>query len=252
MKALVTGGGSGIGRAVCRLFEANGASLAMLDRNAESLKTVLDAPGDSHLQVAADVGDEAQMAAAMGSVQSAWGPNSVDAVVANAGINGVWCPISEMTADEWQTTMRVNLFGTFLTCKLSLPLLKDGGSITIVASINGSRTFSNAGASAYATSKAGQVAFAKMLALELSKRRIRVNVVCPGAIQTNIGAATVHRNLDQIKYPRLYPEGEVPLTGGGPGSADSVAAAVYFLASPAADHVTGTELYVDGGESLVY
>ncbi|BDC51732.1 3-ketoacyl-ACP reductase [Bryobacterales bacterium F-183] len=240
-KVLVTGGGSGIGRAACRLFEANGSAVAVLDRNL---------PENGQIRLTADVSDEGQMTAAFDRLATEWG--SIDTVVANAGINGVWCPIAEMTSEEWHTTMRVNLFGTFLTSRLSLPLLKDGGSIVIVASINGSRTFSNAGATAYATSKAGQVAFAKMLALELAPRRIRVNVVCPGAIQTNIAQNMSVRNTEGIKHPRVYPAGEVPLTGGGPGTAESVAEAIYFLASPAASHITGTEMYVDGGESLVF
>lgn len=215
--------------------------MAVLDRNT---------PENGRIRLTADVGNEAEMTAAFERLGAEWG--GLDTVVANAGINGVWCPIAEMTSDEWHTTMRVNLYGTFLTSRLSLPLLKDGGSIVVVASINGSRTFSNAGATAYATSKAGQVAFAKMLALELAPRRIRVNVVCPGAIQTNIGRNMTVRNAETVKHPRIYPSGEVPLTGGGPGTAESVAEAIYFLASPAASHITGTEMYVDGGESLVF
>jgi NAD(P)-dependent dehydrogenase (short-subunit alcohol dehydrogenase family) len=111
--------------------------------------------------------------------------------------------------------------------------------------------FSNTGATAYACSKAAQVAFAKMVALELAKDRIRVNVVCPGAIQTDIGQSTEQRDLERIKEPVEYPEGRIPLTDGDAGTADQVAQLVLFLASDAASHISGTEVWIDGAESLL-
>ena len=250
-RVLVTGGGSGIGRAICRRFENEGAVVAVLDLSSERMEeTRRDFGADRpHLSLVSDVGDEQQMIAACAAVQREWG--ALDVVVANAGINGVWCPLPELTSAEWDRTMRTNLFGTFLTVKLGLTLLRDGGSIVVISSVNGSRTFSNAGSSAYSTSKAGQIAFAKIMALELAKRRIRVNVVCPGLTDTEIGATSTYRNLDTIRHPVVFPEGHVPLTGGSPGSPNAVADAVLFLCSPAANHITGTELFVDGGESLI-
>src|SRR5690606_1024112 len=132
------------------------------------------------------------------------------------------------------------------------PLLKQrGGSVIITSSINGTRVFSNAGASAYSSSKAGQVAFAKMAALELAKHGIRVNVICPGWIETEIDENTEKRNVEAAQEPAQYPEGAVPLTDGGPGSSEQVADLVLFLASDASSHITGTEVWIDGGQSLL-
>jgi NAD(P)-dependent dehydrogenase (short-subunit alcohol dehydrogenase family) len=130
-------------------------------------------------------------------------------------------------------------------------LKRQGGSVVINSSVNGTRIFSNTGATAYACSKAAQVAFAKMVALELAKYRIRVNVICPGAIETDIDDSTQQRNVGQEKEPAEFPSGRIPLTDGQPGSAEQVAQLVLFLASDAASHITGTELWIDGGESLL-
>jgi NAD(P)-dependent dehydrogenase (short-subunit alcohol dehydrogenase family) len=111
--------------------------------------------------------------------------------------------------------------------------------------------FSNTGATAYACSKAGQVAFARMVALELAPDGVRVNVVCPGAIETNIDENTERRELEEVKAPVEFPEGKVPLTRGKPGSAEQVARLVLFLASDASSHISGTEVFIDGAQSLL-
>jgi NAD(P)-dependent dehydrogenase (short-subunit alcohol dehydrogenase family) len=117
--------------------------------------------------------------------------------------------------------------------------------------VNGTRIFSNTGATAYSSSKAGQVALTKMIALELAPQRVRANVICPGAIETNIDQSTEKRDLEGVRIPVEYPEGSQPLTGGEPGSAEQVAQLVLFLASDAASHITGTEIWIDGAESLL-
>lgn len=121
----------------------------------------------------------------------------------------------------------------------------------ITSSVNGTRMFSNAGATAYAASKAGQVALGKLLALELAKDRVRVNVICPGAIETRIDENTEERDLVAAQEPAIYPEGKIPLTDGRPGTPEQVAQLVLFLASDAASHITGTEIWIDGGQSLL-
>jgi NAD(P)-dependent dehydrogenase (short-subunit alcohol dehydrogenase family) len=125
------------------------------------------------------------------------------------------------------------------------------GSVIITASINGTRTFTSPGATAYSCTKAAQVAMTKMLALELARYRIRVNVVCPGAIETEIDENTAKRDTDEVQAPVEYPEGKVPLTGGKPGTSEEVADLVLFLASERSGHITGTPVWIDGGQSLM-
>jgi NAD(P)-dependent dehydrogenase (short-subunit alcohol dehydrogenase family) len=176
----------------------------------------------------------------------------LDVVFANAGINGTLAPIEDLTPEAWDQTLGINLKGTFLTVKNAVPYLKaNGGNIIVTSSINGNRTFSGFGMSAYSSSKAAQVAFTKMAALELARYRIRVNAICPGAIQTNIGESTKStKQLDKIRIPVEYPEGSQPLEH-GPGQPEQVADLVLFLASDRSNHITGTEIYIDGAETLL-
>lgn len=251
--AVVTGGGSGIGRATAIHLAQAGARVALIGRTGEELMSAIAGmPGgeDLHFAVLADVASEIEMIAAYKSVTNRF--DHLDIVVANAGINGVWAPLDQLRVEEWDETLGINLRGTFLTVKLALPLLRQrGGSVIVVSSINGTRVFSNSGATAYSCSKAAQVAFAKMTALELAKDRIRVNVVCPGAIKTEIDDSTERRDLDDLHLPVDFPEGEIPLTGGKPGAATQVAELIGFLASDAATHITGTEVFIEGGQSLL-
>lgn len=253
-KVLITGAGSGIGRATAKMLAARGAQVALLGRSRSELGEVFDEIGGSkagHLVLAADVSDKNQMTLAFEELASVW--EELDVTVANAGINGVWAPLHKIEPEEWDETLGVNLRGTFLTVRGSLPFLRrsGGGSVVIVSSINGTRIFSNSGATAYACSKAGQVAFAKMTALELAADKIRVNVVCPGAITTNIDDSAERRSLEHLHLPVEFPQGDVPLTDGPPGSAEQVACAICFLASDDSSHISGTELYIDGGQSLL-
>ncbi len=251
--AMVTGAGSGIGKAAALRLARAGAKVAALDHTEESARKTAEkirGLGGAAIALAADVSDAAAMQAAYERVGREWG--RLDVVFANAGINGVWASLEDLTPEEWAKTLTVNLTGTFLTVKYALSLLKErGGSVIITSSVNGTRIFSNAGASAYSSSKAGQVAFAKMAALELAKHRIRVNVICPGWIKTEIEDSTEKRDLEEIQEPIEFPEGPVPLTDGGPGTAAQVADLVLFLASDAAAHITGTEVWIDGAQSLL-
>jgi NAD(P)-dependent dehydrogenase (short-subunit alcohol dehydrogenase family) len=132
---------------------------------------------------------------------------------------------------------------------LTLPLLKrrdddSRSSLLVIASINGSRVFHFAGATAYTCSKAAQVAFVKSMALELAGDGVRVNAICPGWVATNSGKAT--RFLGSQRF-----EGStIPLTGNRPAAPEQVADLALFLASDAAAHITGAEITIDGGESL--
>lgn len=251
--ALVTGAGSGIGEAAAKKLAAAGARVAALGRTDDELTDVVNemrSKGCQAISLVADVSDARAMEQAYQRVEKEWG--RLDIVFANAGINGVWAPIEELTPEEWNRTIGINLSGTFYTIKYAVPLLKrQGGSIIVTASVNGTRIFSNTGATAYSTSKAGQVAMTKMLALEFAQQKVRVNVICPGAIETNIDENTEQRDLDKVRIPVEFPESNQPLTGGKPGHSDQVADLVLFLASDMSSHITGTEIWIDGAESLI-
>jgi NAD(P)-dependent dehydrogenase (short-subunit alcohol dehydrogenase family) len=251
--ALVTGAGSGIGEAAARLFAAQGAKVGVLSRTASEVRKlareITKSDGEA-IPLTADVGDSVGMQRALKKLHRKW--KRLDVVFANAGINGVWAPIAKLKIEEWDETIRINLRGTFLTMKLAMPYFTErGGSVIFTASVNGTRMFSNVGASAYATTKAAQVALAKMLAVELGQQHIRVNAICPGAIETEIDENTEDRAPESIAPKVEFPEGKIPLTGKRPGTAKQVAELVLFLASDASSHITGTEVFIDGAQSLL-
>ncbi|HYF02434.1 MAG TPA: SDR family NAD(P)-dependent oxidoreductase [Patescibacteria group bacterium] len=251
--ALVTGAGSGIGRAAALRLGKDGFKIAALGRTEEELEEIIATikrQGGDAIAIAADVSQPDEMIEAIEQIERKW--KRLDVVFANAGINGVWAPLDELKPSEWDETLNINLKGTFLTVKYALPLLKKrGGSVIITSSVNGNRIFSNSGATAYSCSKAAQVAFAKMTALELAQYKIRVNVICPGAITTNIEQSTELRDIEKAKTKVEFPEGEIPLTDGDPGSSEQVADLVAFLAGDASSHISGTEIYIDGAQSLL-
>jgi len=252
--AIVTGGGSGIGRATVLEFARNGAKVALLDRtvaNAEKVRRQVEQEGGEAVVIECDIEQPQQVEAAVKQAAAQWG--RLDVVFANAGINGAMTPIETMDIESWNQTIHINLRGTFATVKYAIPHLKDsGGSILINSSINGNRVFSNIGFSAYSTTKAGQVAFMKMAALELAQYKIRVNAICPGAITTNIDDNTYPSDdLKEVQIKVEFPDGGQPLED-GPGRPDQVAKLALFLASDDSDHITGTEIYCDGAESLLH
>jgi NAD(P)-dependent dehydrogenase (short-subunit alcohol dehydrogenase family) len=251
--ALITGAGSGIGKAAALLLAREGAKVAALshtqaevDQTAQEIKQT----GGVAMAVVADIGNPEQMQKAVKQTIDKWG--KLDIVFANAGINGVWAPLEELTPEDWNRTINTNLTGTFLTVKYAVPYLKkQGGSVVVTASVNGTRVFSNTGATAYSCTKAAQVAFTKMAALELAQAKVRVNVICPGAIESNISENTREKNVEKVKIPVEFPEGNIPLNDGKPGEAEDVAQLVLFLASDASKHISGTEIWIDGAESLL-
>lgn len=251
--AFITGGSSGIGKAAAIGMSRAGAKVGILgvteDRVRQASQDIRQETGGEVLTFIADVSQPQGVEEAINDLVNTWG--RLDIVFANAGINGVWASLEDLSPDDWDQTLDINLKGTFLTVKSALPHLKQrGGSVIVTSSVNGTRMFSNTGATAYACAKAGQVAFTKMIAVELAPHGIRANVICPGAIDTNIEDNTEEQNLDEIRYPVEYPQGKVPLSGGQPGSSEQVAQLVVFLASDAASHITGTEIWIDGAQSL--
>ena len=252
--ALVTGAGSGIGKATALRLAREGASVGVLSRTDEEIQATvqeIEQAGGRALPLLADISHADQMKDAVDWLVRKYG--RLDIVFANAGINGVWAPIDELQPEEWDETIAINLRGTYLTIHYSVPHLKKagGGSIIITASINGTRTFTSPGATAYSCTKAAQVAMTQMLAIELAKYRIRVNVVCPGKIATEIKENTTVREAEKAQIPAEYPQGDIPLTGNGPGTSDEVAELVLFLAADRSRHITGTPVWIDGGQSLL-
>ena len=251
---VVTGGSEGIGASIAGLAAKCGAQVALFSRDETEMEKVrlqITDEGGEALIVPVDVTSDEDVEKGFAVVCERWG--RLDLIVANAGTNGTWAPIDEITPEEWSSTMDVNLTGTYRTIHFGVPYLKKqgSGSIVIVSSINGTRTFSNEGASAYGASKAGQLALGQMLALELSRSSIRINVICPGAVDTDIHGKTEKRHLDQISVPAEYPDGNVPLEKDGMGESGQVAQLAVFLLSDAASHITGTPVWIDGGQSLL-
>ncbi|WP_138493876.1 SDR family oxidoreductase [Paenibacillus pinistramenti] len=253
--AIVTGAGSGIGKATAIQLAKEGAKVALFDLNNQRIKSTENEINKIFSGVSrafdVDVSDEARVEEAVKQAAEYFG--GIDILFANAGINGSWGPIEDMKLEDWERTLRINLNGTFLSVKHSIPYMKKrgAGSIIITSSINGLDRFAGWGASAYSTTKAGQVAFAKMAALELAKFKIRVNVISPGAIATNIDETTeFSEDLKEIVIPVEYPEGSQPLAD-GPGQPEDVAELVCFLASDESRHITGARVRIDGAEALL-
>jgi NAD(P)-dependent dehydrogenase (short-subunit alcohol dehydrogenase family) len=235
------------------MFARAGAAVGVVDVRrgaAEEVAQEIAAEGGAGLALGVDVSDEAAVAEAIRATVERYG--GLQVVFANAGINGMQTPIEEMTLAEWRQTMDTNLTGTFLTVKHAIPHLRTagGGSVIITASVNGNTIFSLPGYSCYSTSKAGQVAFAKMAAGELARWGIRVNAILPGGVRTNIGERTYRRNTEKVTYPITFPQPFPPLRG-GPATPEEIANLVLFLASDLAVNITGGAYLIDGGVSLL-
>ena len=237
-----------------QLLAEHGALVGVLSRTPkedEDAANTIEAAGGRAVPLVADISHVDEMKAAVDKLVKAAG--RLDIVVANAGVNGVWAPIDDLAPDEWDRTIAINLRGTYLTLHLTVPHLKagHGGAIVVVSSINGTRTFTTPGATAYSATKAGQLAMVQQLALELGRHHIRINAVCPGAIETEIDESTQARDTDETAVPVEWPEGDIPITGGVSGKSHDVAEAILFLVSHRSRHITGTPLWVDGGQGLL-
>ncbi len=247
--AFITGAGSGIGKATALLFAQEGAKVVVLattpEEIAETVAQIQETGGEA-IAVEGDISKPKEVERAVKKALDAFG--QLDIVFANAGINGVWAPIEELESDDWDTTINTNLRGTFLTLKYTYPHLKDrGGAMLVTSSVNGTRVFKGERI-AYSCTKAGQVVLVKSLAVDFAKHGVRINAICPGAIETNINASTHPRDVEEVGLPVEYPEGRAPLNK---GIANHVAQLALFLASDASQHITGTEIWIDGGETLV-
>src|ERR1700692_613808 len=237
--AFITGGHSGIGLATARLFVAEGAKVAITGRNQATLEAAAKELGPNALALVADATDIAATELAIRRAVEKFG--KLDVVFANAGIPGN-TPIGTTTLEAFETVIRTNITSVFFTVQSAVPHLNDGASIILNGSVI--CVLGNPGYSAYAASKAGVRAVARVMASELSPRNIRVNVVSPGAIRTPIwGAAIATPDAEKAFEKRIGQT--TPL--GHIGEPDHISKTVLFLASDDAAHIQGQELFVDGG-----
>ncbi len=237
--AFITGGSSGIGLATARAFLREGARVAITARNLDRLDTVVAALGANIIGFKADVDDDAAMAEALASTAKSFG--GIDVVFANAGLY-LDAKLGTTKREVFERVLRTNATSVFMTVQASLLHLNDGASIIL----NGSAytTMGPPGASAYGASKGAVSSMARVMASELAPRRIRVNVVVPGAVETpSWGLDDMDAESRKAHALRI---GERALLD-RMLTADEVANAVLFLASDESSGVQATELFVDGG-----
>jgi NAD(P)-dependent dehydrogenase (short-subunit alcohol dehydrogenase family) len=237
-RALVTGGGSGIGRATCRRMAAEGARVAVLDVDGDAASAVAaEIGGSAHV---ADVTDPEGLRTAVDEAAAVLGGLTV--LFNNAG-TGSLTPLHEWAPEEWDRLVRVNLTGVYLGFRAAVPHLRaaGGGSIVSTSSISGTRPA--AGEAPYAAAKAGVAALTASAALEYGPS-IRVNAVAPGMIRTKLTEPLLEVfPHEEDRYRRTTPLGRL-------GEPEDVAGVVVFLCSDLARFVTGVNLVVDGGMTL--
>ena len=245
---LITGAAGGLGRAAARRFAVEGARLALLDRDGSAVAELaqqLATEGQVALPLEADVADERSVAAAIGAAEAHFGP--IDVLFNNAGVGSRDFSLVDTPADHWDAVLAINLRGVFLGCKYGVPALirAGGGSIVNMGSSTG-RHDTITGGGAYMASKAAVEALTKSLALQVAPYGIRANTICPGIIQTRLSFRQQERG-DEATFFAEFAD-RIPL--GRVGQPEDVAAAVAFLASDQARHITGAALLIDGGQTL--
>ncbi len=241
--AVVTGSNSGIGRAIAKRFADEGARLFMTGRREKELSDAVAYVGNEARGVPGNVANMADLDKLFAIVKAEAG--ALDVLVANAG-GGEFAPISEVTEDQYTHTFDRNVKGTLFTVQKALPLLKDGGSIILIGSTaasTGTLAFS-----VYAASKAAVRSFARNWILDLEPRKIRVNVLSPGATSTP-GWHALAKSESENATMQAAVKAATPL--GRLADPTEIASAALFLASADSSFVTGSELFVDGGSAQI-
>jgi NAD(P)-dependent dehydrogenase (short-subunit alcohol dehydrogenase family) len=240
--ALVTGAGSGIGLATAKAFGEAGPSVVLADRREDAVRAAaegLSASGGKALAVRCDVTDDTQVASMIDRTVSAFG--RLDAAFNNAGVMQRRVDTAEISGDEWDRVMAINLRGVWSCMKYELPqmLRNGGGAIVNCSSIGG--VIGVPGLAAYHAAKHGVIGLTKTAALEYATRKIRINAVCPGTINTPMAESLTGGD------PKILAEFLKDEPIGRIAEPEEVAAAVLWLCSPGASYVVGHALLVDGG-----
>ncbi|GGG49653.1 short-chain dehydrogenase [Caldovatus sediminis] len=241
-RVLVTGAASGIGRATARRFAAEGARVALLDRDATGLEAAAREGGGTPLPC--DLLDTAAVAPAVERAAAALG--GLDGVVCAAGVDLIR-KVEAMSPEDWARVIGVNLTAPMLVCRAALPAMRasGGGAIVLIASGAGLRPLPDR--TAYCASKAGVVMFGKTLAIELAADNIRVNAICPGIVDTPMFRRSWERAADpQAELAVILDRYAIKRIG----TPEEIAAAALYLVSDEAGYVTGAALAVDGGRTF--
>jgi len=237
-RAVITGGGSGIGRAVCQRFATHGAKVAVLDIDLDSAQATAD--GIDGVAIGVDVTDAEAMRVAVDEAATHLGGLSL--LMNNAG-GSTMAPLAGWDPDEWDRLVRLNLTGVFNGMRAGVPHLLANGSGAVVNTSSISATRPSAGEAPYSAAKAGVMALTASAALEYGPA-IRVNAVAPGMIRTNLTKPLLEGLPDEVeRYQRTTPIGRV-------GDPEDIADVVVFLCSDLARFITGQTLVADGGMTL--
>ena len=255
-RAFVTGGGSGIGRATAIRLAAEGASVVVADIRADSALAVaaeIEAGGGKAVAVQTDVGSESSIEAGVSEAVRVFG--GLDAVFANAGTAGSgW--LHEIALDDWETIIRVNLTGTFLTAKHTIPhlLAGGGGAIVTTGSIESQVIALGGSAASYAASKGGVLQLTKQIAVDYGPQGIRANCLCPGVVRTRLAhhvREDTHDHTTPVPDGGQLPRQQIQTPIPRAGEPDEQAAVAVFLLSDEASFMTASAVMVDGGYTAI-
>ena len=250
---LVIGGTGAIGSATARAFVRRGASAVIAGRDSAKGDRVvqeISRMGAKSMFVEADVTDTPSIENAVARAVAEFG--RIDYAFNNAGWEGTAQRVADIDEADWSRMLDVKLSGAWrgLRCELrQFQKQAEGGAIVNMAGTWGLVGFPRF--SSYCAAAHGILGLTKAAAMEYGREGIRINAVCPGAIETDIDDNTEQRGAEEAGIPVVWPEGDIPVSQGKPGTADEVADAILFLASSKARHITGIPLWIDGGQGLL-